>query len=299
MSESGNGAQNVEVQAQFGETQSAETENDTAKQEALDALNGVSKSEETAKPDLSRQFAALSRKDKEIRARETEAQSKIAELEAQLAELKSEPAKKEELPLEYRLKKDPINTLAEMGLSFDKLSEIVLNEGQLPNDMQLKLFQEDMESKYAEKMKEIESKLNEKEEQEYQRQVEAQVASFKSDINEHINSAPEKYELINATDSQELVYQIIEDYYNEEGKVLDIEVAAAEVEEHLEEEARKFMKLKKLQASETMDAPKPENPWTTTTLSNDHSAQSVNVPDRKLTREESLAKVADLLKWNS
>ncbi len=261
--------------------------------------------EESAQNDeFSSKFAALSRKEKAIREREREIEQKIAQFEERMASFEKpaveEPAKEPEIPLEYRLKKNPLQTLEELGLSYEDLTKMVLNDGQLPADMQMKLMREELENDYRSKFEELETKLTEKEKAEEEAKYNETITQFKSDINEFVDGS-ENYELIQQSEAYDLVYDVIEQYYEENQRILDTKEAADQVEEYLEEEYGKILeKSKKLGArklsAEQPQASKPAGQ--SPTLSNSQSVSGAQQrADRLLSREESLAALAPLIKW--
>ena len=76
---------------------------------------------------FSRKFAALSRREKDIRAKEAEYEYRMRELEERLQELQS-PPEEPQAPIEERLRRNPFETLEELGLGYDKLTELALND---------------------------------------------------------------------------------------------------------------------------------------------------------------------------
>jgi hypothetical protein len=303
------GSLNDVVNAQFGEADSSANSLEAAfaeKETAELANNEETSQNDTAEPaqdnQFSKKFAALSRKEKALREKEQEYESKFAEMQAQLEALQApkEEPKEPELPLEYRLRKDPMGTLAELGLGYDKLTELALNDGKLSTDMQMQLMREELEKGYQSKFAELEAKLIEKEKAEEESHYNQVINNFKNEIETHIQSNTEEYELIAASESQNLVYDVIDEHYQETGKIMNIKEASDLVEEHLLEEARKFTKLKKLSAAQAEQAKPstPENGQSPLTLSNTHSAQVPLSAEQKLSDEESKAAIAQLLKWN-
>lgn len=274
----------------------------------LDASEEVEQSlEEAREPeksdDFSRKFAALSRREKEIRAKEAEYDKRIAELEERLNSFnqKSEPEPEPELPIEYRLKKDPLRALEEMGLSYDKLTELALNDGKLTPEMQMKLMREELEGDYKKKFEELENRLLEKEKSDEQRRYDDIQRGFKNEIDEYVNSNLDKYELIQANEANDIIYDVIEEHYNDTGRILDIEEAAEAVENYLEEEAEKLLKLGKLRSKFGIenDLEQEESPrQSQVTLSNAMSAQANERVAKKLSDEESKALAAKMLKWD-
>lgn len=249
---------------------------------------------ETKKDPFSSKFAALSKKEKMLRQREKELEAKFAELEQ-----KSAPAsapKVDEVPLELRLKKDPFGTLKELGFSYDKLAEIASADGKLPQDMQMELMRQEIEDKYSKKINELESKFTEndkKREEERHTQV---IENFKSEITEFTASS-EDYELIQANNSSDLVYEVIEQHHAETGQVLSIKEAADYVEAYLFEENKKLLERSKklkglLTPQEQKKEAKPSN-----TLTNSLTRQASFEQKQKLSDDESKAEAAKLLKW--
>lgn len=250
--------------------------------------------------DFAKKFAALSRREKEIRTKEQEYEQRLAELNAKTDALHNKEDgndQEDQLPLEYRLKRNPLKTLEEMGFGYDKLTELALNDGKLPPEMQMKLMREELESDYKTKFEQLEEKLKAKELEEQNQKLDTVVNNFKQEIKQLVSSDTEKYELINASDSQDLVFDIISEHYNETQRILPIEEAAQAVEAHLLEEFGKYSNLKKLSSgTEAIKEPEVQSRQSPT-LSNDHSAQSVNSTDKKLSDSESKALAAQMLKW--
>jgi len=272
-----------------------------AYEEVEESLEQASEPEKS--DDFSRKFAALSRREKEIRAKEAEYDKRIAELEERLNSFnqKSEPEPEPELPIEYRLKKNPLKALEEMGLSYDKLTELALNDGKLTPEMQMRLMREELEGDYKKKFEELENRLLEKEKSDEQRRYDDIQRGFKNEIDEYVNSNLDKYELIQANEANDIIYDVIEEHYNDTGRILDIEEAAEAVENYLEEEAEKLLKLGKLRSKFGIenDLEQEESPrQSQVTLSNAMSAQANERVAKKLSDEESKALAAKMLQWD-
>lgn len=314
MENQGNGNQNEVVNAQFGqqEVSSADAIKEILNQQDANQIEQESQAEqveenesetqETNESDeFNKKFAALSRKEREIRERESQLEEKLALMEAKLEALQApqveEPEAEPELPLEYRLKKNPIKALEEMGLSYDKLTELVLNDGKLPADMQLQLMREEIQKDYQSKIEELENRLIEKEKSEEEERLNSVVNNFKSEINQFVDSNKSDYELISLTESQDLVYDVISEHYEETGRILEIAEAAEAVEEHLVEEAKKVTRAEKLAAKAAEQKPAESQRQSQTTLSNAHSAVASTPAESKLSDEESKQRIAQMLKW--
>lgn len=279
-------------------TETAAVENSAEGTEQPNAINEES-TEAQPQDDFAKKFAALSRREKSLRSKEQEYEQRLAELNAKTDALINKPQEEEateELPLEYRLKRNPLKTLEEMGFGYDKLTELALNDGKLPPEVQMKLMREELESDYKTKFEALEEKMKAKELAEQEQKYDAVVENFKKEIHNLVASNTDQYELINASDSQDLVYDIISEHYNETQRILPIEEAAQAVEDHLLEEFKKYSNLKKLSSGEEASK-EPSAQRQSPTLSNDLSAQSVNNTDKKLSDSESKAMAAQLLKW--
>jgi hypothetical protein len=272
----------------------------------LDASEEVEQSlEEAREPeksdDFSRKFAALSRREKEIRAKEAEYDKRIAELEERLGSFGKKPEPEPELPIEYRLKKDPLRALEDMGLSYDKLTELALNDGKLTPEMQMRLMREELEGDYKKKFEELENRLLEKEKSDEQRRYDDIQRGFQNEIEDFVESNADRYELIQANEANDIIYDVIEEHYNDTGRILDIEEAAEAVENYLEEEAEKIFRLGKFRSKFGIenDFEQEESPrQSQVTLSNAMSAQANERVGRKLSDEESKALAAKMLKWD-
>jgi len=244
-------------------------------------------------------FAALSRKEKALRDKEAEYESKFEEMERRLAEYESKP-KEPEVNWEQLFRRDPLRALEEAGMGYDKLTELALNDGKLTPEMQLSAMREEIEGDYQRRFEELESKLAEKEKAEEEAYYDSVQENFQEEIGNFVEQNQEKYELIEASQANDLVFDVIEEHYNETGNVLNIEEAADAVESYLEEEAHKFMKLKKISARLGVDPQELlQEQDSQVTLSNDHSAQvQYDGANRLLSTEESKARAAKMLQWD-
>lgn len=264
------------------------------------------------------QFAALSRKEKQLREAEKAYSARVKALEEREKALK-EPAKAEEEapkdPIEIRIKRDPFGTLKELGLDFDHLTKVALNEGKLTPEMQLKLQQEELDRKYATKLEALEKKLQDKEQSEKEAQERATeekaIRDFKTSIADEIKSDSAAYEMlqIEGEDGIDLIFEVINEHYRVtaaegQGRIMDVKEAAKLVEDQLLEVAKKYTglsKIKGLFGAPAQAAPKVASEsakkGATTTLSN---SQTASVPAKKVTqlsREEELNEAAKLIRF--
>ena len=263
---------------------------------AAESYEDAGEEEGSSQDQFASKFAALSRKEKALRDRESEYESKFEEMERRLAEYEAQ-SQEPEVDWEHMLRNDPLRALEEAGLGYDKLTELALNDGKLTPDMQLAAMRQELENDYQRKFEELEERLNAKEQSEVESYYDAVQENFQDQISGVVMSDPDRYELVQASEASGLVYDVIEEHYNETGRVLDIEEAADAVESYLEEEAGKLMKLKKLSSRLGID-PRELEAMEQVTLSNDHSAQvNYEGANRMLSEEESKARAARMLQW--
>ena len=267
--------------------------------------------EESSNNDLSRQFSALSKREKAFREERDAFRTEMESLKQLREELNAqkEPIKEEEPSLTneqilHNLKRDPLATLDQLGLSYDKLTELALNDGKHSEEERLGFVKEDIESKFQKQLEELKAQLEEKDLAAQTAEEEAAVKNFKSSISDTVTQNADKYEAIIANDAQDLIFDVINKQYentkdSQTPVILEVEEAAEMVENYLLKEARKLTSLKKLNADqeETQTASKPNNTQSSNTLTNALSAQASKETDRKLTLEESKARAAAMIKW--
>jgi hypothetical protein len=284
---------------------------EAAPQDALTMLqsqmDAEAQSEEAAEPEaaektkedfLAPKFAALTRKEKQIKAYETQVKAKEAELTKRLAELEGKSTESEGKlkSFETGLKDNALKMLKERGITLEQLIEMQMNDENPTVDMKLKRFQEEMEAKAMSRVEELEKKLRDKEENEAKSQYEKAVEGYKSELGNFVSQNAETYELIAANGATDLMFQVAEEYFQSTKKVPDIKEVADAVEAHLEAEARKIFELKKFkQASQK---PQPSQQKTAPTLSNTSAANVPSNGAKKLTNEESLREAAKLIRWD-
>ena len=288
--------------------ESAVETNEQATETATESLNSLPEQNQenvnTQDVEFSRKFAALTRKEKEhreaVKAWETEKADMAAKLQQYEDAERAQAQTKEELPLNIRLQRDPLGTLAEMGIGYDELTELAINDGKLTPEMQMKVLKDDITRSYEQQIKNLEERLNERDKQEEEAKYNTVVDNFKQEITEFIDTNSQEFSIIKSTGNEDLVYDVISEYYESEGKILDIADAAKEVEAHLNAQAEKILQIEKF-ASQLKGAQEPQKNevQSPTTLSNDHSTTSSNVVENKLSNEESKAQAAKLIKWEN
>lgn len=292
-------------------------ENATAYQEQLDKETVLSdaldeKKAEEAAPEVSPEepkqedqfapkFAALSRKEKALRQREEQLEARLAELEEKTKNLDSEYGGYKNI--KNRLQTEPLKVMEESGLTFDELTKMILeNDGAPTPDMQIKHLREELDGKYSKELEALKQELKEKEEQSQQKQYQDTIEDYMVELGEHISDNSDRYEMIKASDAVDLVYQVVEEHYNETGKILSNDEACEHVENYLLEEAKKYLNLSKVKSllgsEEPTEKPVKAPRQSSVTLSNADASEVPTKGRKHMSNEESLRNAAKLIRWD-
>lgn len=180
---------------------------------------------------ISPQFAALARQRRALQVKESE----IAARERALAD--SQP----QTDLVAKLKADPLSVLQEAGVSYDDLTQAILNNqsGINPEVQALKAKIDALE-------KGLDTKLSERDQQAEQQVL----GEMRKQINQ-MTAQGDEYEMIRATKSQPDVVKLIHEVWKKSGEVLDVDEAAKLVEDDLLEQVLSVAKVGKVQSKLT------------------------------------------------
>ena len=286
----------------MSESQASESETPPAVQAVEQAseqeTEAKQEQQEEQKPsyddDFVRRFNALSRREREILQREQQFKEQYGQYEGY--------QKEREL-----LKKDPVGFLEKNGWSFQDLADYVLNDRKKTPDMQVSELQKKIEALETERREERERKEQAEQQKKYQEIIDAHKEKIKTTVNE----AGEKYELISHFGEYDMVYDVIDAYYRNNGSILDIDKAAAEVEKYLEDRFSKAVSTNKLKKRFNLETPAPSEtkPESMTseqaftppprTLTNDSVVNSLtadNAQQEYLSDDESKRRAAEFLK---
>ena len=255
-------------------------------------------------PDLSSQFAAISRRERALLERERKLKQQEEELTNKSSGLNSWEEKKK------RFKTNPDELLSEAGLTFDDF----LNSKLGIVDEAKPMTADEMYKKIKEEMEQNFSKL----ESEKLAAIEAENAqvlgNFKLQIEDFVKTNTDKYELINYQGDANLVFDVIQEYFDLNGELLSLEQAADHVEKHLEDLVDGAVKLKKFAKKFAPPAPTPQpeskrepelavavkdkpTAAPTPTLSNSMTSSNVITLSPTMDVEESKRRAAALIKW--
>lgn len=198
---------------------------------------------------ISSQYAILARKEKayraKVQAQEAAFKAKEQAIAAREAELK---AKDTDYQTNYvpkqKLTEDTISTLLEAGITYDKITEMMLQQPQ-NQDPVLKAEISALKAQIAALRGETEEtkKSFAKGQEDAYKQA---VNQIRLDVKSMVTVDPE-FEAIKATNSVDDVVELIEKTYAEEGILLSNEDAAKQVEEELVKRISKYAQLSKLQ----------------------------------------------------
>jgi hypothetical protein len=256
---------------------------ESAKIETPAEAAAVEAPKEVEEDGFSKKFAALSKRERELKLKDDELKAKMSNYSS-VDEYK-------------KLAKTDVNKwLEESGVSFDEITEYYLNGAQ-SKDPKL--------SEVEQKLEALEKTLKKKETDAAEAERVAAVNGFKTSQKEHILSKASEYELIAATDSYELVYDVTKQHYDKTNKVLTHDEAAAMVEAYLEKEVEKVLKASKIRNKFATQAEYKTETGTKTepaketikTLNNSMTGATGSPSSKILTREESLERAASLLKF--
>lgn len=228
---------------------------DTTEVSKPDADKKVETPEETS---LSRQFAQLAKQERQLRVKVQQQEQAIkAREEALKAKEQEYTLKDQEYAKKYIqrdfLKNNPLQALAEAEVSYDDLTQQILNSQTQQDPRLLATI-----SKLEAKIQDLEKSSNEMRETKTQEQTiqrQAAVKQIEADTKKLVDT-DSTYEMIKATNSYKDVVALIEQTFDEDGVLLSVEEAANEIEEYLLDEAVKLSRLGKV-SKKTLAAVSP------------------------------------------
>jgi transcriptional regulator len=147
-----------------------------------------------------------------------------------------------------KLLEDPLSVLNEAGISYDKLTEMLLSQPNA-NDPATKAILSKLQALEA-KQASIEKAAQEAQSKQYQDAVK----QINSEIKMLVDGSTD-FETIKELGLHEAVTELIEQTFQTDGTLMDIREAAEQVENHLLEEAVRMSQLKKVQGRLAPKAP--------------------------------------------
>lgn len=179
-----------------------------------------------------REFAALTRKEREVRQKA----ASLAEKEAKIAQWEQS---------QKSAREDPDAYLRQAGLTYDDVTKYYLN-GKPPPEQQYRQLDERLKAQEQATQQRIDTAI--KQERETMAQQRA-ITEFVAKIDKVVQSNPD-YELTRHYEATDQVYQLIDLHYAKYNELLDIDVAARQIESALEiqkeDEAKKLLSVEKI-----------------------------------------------------
>lgn len=216
--------------------------------ESVESSKAETKTTETEKP-LSSEYAVLARKERAIRQREQQLKAREAAIrsqeEAARAPKAPTPAVFDESKYisKDKLAQSPFEALAELGLTYDQLTEMAMNAPkpeQVALQNELKALRDEIKSLKSDN-EGTKKSFAEQQTQAYNQAVK----QIRDETRSLVRNNPE-FETIRGTNSVNDVVDLIEQTFKQDGILLTVEEAATEVENYLVEEAMKLTKLNKI-----------------------------------------------------
>lgn len=228
---------------------------EAAKPEAQQA--DAPKAESPEELALKGRFAQLARREKMIMQQKRQLAEERAKWEQQRQQQQAPDDS-----WKKHLSENPMDFLAQNGITYDKLTEQMLNSN--PTEQTLRLMQQKLAAIEAENQQ-FKQQMTQSQEQSYNQAVK----QMGTDVKNLVAASPE-FEAISAAgeDGVNAVVELIRATFDEEGYIMDMHEAVQLVEEELTEQYVNIAKLKKVQskltptqaaAQEMKEAPKSIN----------------------------------------
>lgn len=240
--------------------------------------------EQKARDKTGSRFAALARKDKEVRQRAADAEKAASELAAREAAIKEREAKWE------AAKKSPMEALKALGFTYADVTQDVLGSYEKPPVDPLderinpvKEGQSKLEAEQAALKAQIQALTDQLQHEKRQSAYEKGIGAIRETL-----TNTERYELVNTMGEEgvELVRDTVVEYWDRYNKELSIEEAADLVEKYYETEylgkiatTKKFQSRVAPKPSESTQAPPKEVREIKPTLSNSLNTAPKQTPD--------------------
>lgn len=218
------------------QSQPIETKDESPSVEATDSKETPKEAKHEQDIELKRQFEQLARQERVLRQKATQQQAEMKAKEDALAAREAAIAAKDN---EYRqgylskdrFKQDPLAALTEAGVSYDDITNQILN--QVPTDPRVNATISRLEAKIAE----LEGKTQAQETSWKEQQAESYRSAVKQievDTKNLVKSDSSTFEAISKTPGAiKEVVKLIEETFHKDGVLLSVEEAAQEVEDYL------------------------------------------------------------------
>jgi len=197
---------------------------------------------------LSTQYAQLARREKAIFAKAQARDQALARREAEIAQReKAVEAKDAEYQTSYipkqKLTENTVETLLENGISYDQITQLMLNQSNQDPATKVALAKIEAQIKAQNEAREADrNAAKQAEAQQYQ----AALRQIRADATDLVKSDPQ-FEAIRKTNSIKDVVELIEETFKADGRVMSVDEACREVEDHLVEKLSEYSRIEKIQ----------------------------------------------------
>jgi DNA repair exonuclease SbcCD ATPase subunit len=257
-------------------------------------------------------FAALSRKEKQIRQREQELEKRLRDIETRAKEAEEKLSRAE--GWKEQIKKDPFKALDDAGLTYQELIERSLKGEEMTPEKKQQMMLQEMNERIERLNAELKKRDEESEKRQQmlqQQQAQAIEKQFRGEIQKFLDSKKDDFPLLSMSeDAVDEVFTAV-DEYAKENPVSSFEEALALIEQvvpHLEsyydEDIKKRLNHPKLKEklgllnTPASEPSKPVSKNSSATLSNSLSQQPAAPKSAaQLSEEESKRYAASMLKW--
>ena len=209
----------------------------------------------------SERFAALARKEAEVYRRAQAVKQQQAEFVRQMEAQRAEMMRQAEEIKAYQSAKqaaalNPLDALKQLGLTYEQITEYVLNDNKPTPTAEVQSVRQELEA-FKKQAREEQEKLVRAQRDQIAREQQQIVENFREEVSEYVSQHSDAYELTNLYGGASLVFDVINEHFNQTQKLLSIPEAAKLVEEHYEDLAKKAQATKKFAAS-TQKAASPQ-----------------------------------------
>ena len=269
--------------------------------QAQDATQ-VTGTEPKAEDPISRQYANLAKQERALRMQRQQQEQQIRARE-QALQAKEDAIKAKEL--EYntgyisksRIKEDALGVLAEAEVSYDELTQQILNQGNQDPRAQamIRQLQQQIQALKSE-VEGTKKSYTESQETAYQ----GAIKQIQRDVTHLVNADP-AFETIKTMRAQKDVVRLIEQTFKDEGYVMGVDEAAELVENELVERALKLASLNKVKsrlqpAQAVAQAATPAQPSEAKQMPMKTLTNANSVPRKLSTRERAILAMRGELK---
>lgn len=250
--------------------------------EAVKSQQAAPDAQSTKQPETDPRMEQFARKERQLRKLQQEIAKEREAMKSKQSEYETNYIPKN------RLSEDPLSVLNEAGVSYDKLTELILSQPNT-NDPTIRALRSEIKA-----IKDAQEASRRAGEEAQSAQYEQAIKQIKNEVKLMVDGSQD-YETIKEMGMQDAVTELIQQTFNEEGYLMDISEAAKQVEEHLIEESVKMAQLKKVQsrlapkAPEVSEKVKAQDAQHPKTLTHNMTQESSSKLSAKAKRERAIA----------